>query len=149
MSVISHNEEKDLRRTYKANAKTHSTLEEKNVIPLYTERVHFLVKGAGWLVTKIYQHFTFEQSNFEKDFVVMNQKSKQIAKRNIEKDFYKLLNNSKFGMDCRGNIDNRALEPIFDEISEIAFIEKCANIFDNEKYFQFSDINVMTEEVNE
>ena len=52
-------------------------------------------------------------------------------------------------MDCRGNIDNRALEPIFDEISEIAFIEKCANIFDNEKYFQFSDINVMTEKVNE
>ena len=149
MSVISRNEEKDLRRAFKANAKTHSTLEEKNFIPLYAEHIHFLVKRAGWLVTKIYQRFTFEQSNFEKDFVVMNQKSKQIAKRNIEKDFYKLLNNSKFGMDCRSNIDNRAFEPIYDEISKIAFIEKCDNIFDNEKYFQLSDINVMTEEVNE
>ena len=84
MSVISHNEEKNLRRTYKANTKTHSTLEEKNVIPLYTEHVHFLMKRAGWLVTKIYQHLTFEQSNFEKDFVVMNQK---LQKETLKKTF--------------------------------------------------------------
>ena len=31
----------------------------------------------------------------------MNQKSKQIAKTSVEKDFYKLLSNSKFGIDCR------------------------------------------------
>ena len=52
-------------------------------------------------------------------------------------------------MDCRSNIDNRTLEPIYDEISEIAFIKKYDNIFDNEKYFQFSDANIMMEEVNE
>ena len=51
-------------------------------------------------------------------------------------------------MDCRSNIDNLILEPIYDEINEIAFIKKYDNIFDNKKYFQFSDINVMTEEVN-
>lgn len=52
-------------------------------------------------------------------------------------------------MDCRSNIDNRTLEPIYDEISEIAFIKKYHSIFDNEKYFQFSDANIMMEEVNE
>ena len=52
-------------------------------------------------------------------------------------------------MDCRSNIDNRTLEPIYDEISEIAFIKKYDNIFDNEKYFQFSDANIMMQEVNE
>ena len=50
-------------------------------------------------------------------------------------------------MDCRSNIDNLILEPIYDEINEIVFIKKYG-IFDNKKYFQFSDINVMTEEVN-
>ena len=137
LSVISNNEEKDLVRTFKANVKAHSTLEEKTFIPLYAEHIHFLVKIAGCLVTKIYQHFIFAQSKFKKDFVVMNQKSKQIAKTSVEKDFYKLLSNSNFGIDCRSNIDKRILEPIYDEISAIAFIEKYDNIFDNDKYFHF------------
>ena len=124
-------------------------LKKKKNIPLYAAHIHFLVKRAGCLITKIYQHFTFEQSKFKKYFVVKNQKSRQIAKINVEKDFYKLLNNSNFGMNCRSNIDNRTLEPIYDEISEIAFIKKYDNIFGNEKSFQFSDINIMTEEVNE
>ena len=49
----------------------------KNLIPLYAEHIHILVKRVGWLVTKIYQHFTFEQSKFKQDFFVMNQKSRQ------------------------------------------------------------------------
>ena len=49
----------------------------KNLIPLYAEHIHILVKRVGWLVTKIYQHFTFEQSKFKQDFVVMTQKSRQ------------------------------------------------------------------------
>ena len=67
----------------------------------------------------------------------MNQKSKQIAKTSVEKDFYKLLSNSNFGIDCRSNIDKRILEPIYDEVSAIAFIQKYDNIFDNDKYFHF------------
>ena len=67
----------------------------------------------------------------------MNQKSKQIAKTSVEKDFYKLLSNSNFGIDCRSNIDKRILEPIYDKVSAIAFIQKYDNIFDNDKYFHF------------
>ena len=134
MSVISHNKE-DLVTTFKANAKTRSTLEEKKFIPVIP--LHFLVKRAGRLVTKIYQYFTFAQSKIKKDFVVMNQKSRQIAKTNLEKDFCKLQNNSNFGKNRRSNIQNRTLEPIYDEISEVAFTQKHGNIFDNGKYFQF------------
>ena len=52
----------------------------------------------------------------------MNQKSRQKATTGVEKDFYKLLNNSNFGIDCRSNLDSRTLEPIYDELGEIAFI---------------------------
>ena len=45
----------------KENVKTHSTLEETKFIPLYVEHINFLVKRAGWLITKIYQQFTFAQ----------------------------------------------------------------------------------------
>ena len=59
MTVLNRNEDKDLINNFKSNAKTHSTLGDKKFIPLYAEHVYFLVKRAGWLVSKIYQHFTF------------------------------------------------------------------------------------------
>lgn len=54
----------------------------------------------------------------------MYQKSKQKAWTDVQKDFYNLLNNSNFGIDCRSNIDSRILEPIHNELGEIAFIKK-------------------------
>ena len=36
----------------------------------------------------------------------MNQVSRQKAKTEVEKDFYKLMNNSNFGYNCRNNADN-------------------------------------------
>ena len=39
----------------------------------------FVIKRAGWHVAKIYSQFTFEQERFKKDFVLMNQKSRQNA----------------------------------------------------------------------
>ena len=36
--------------------------------PLYAEHLHFLIKRARWIVTKIYAHYTFEQSKFKKRF---------------------------------------------------------------------------------
>ena len=61
MSVISHNEKKDHVRTFTENVQTHSTLEEKKFIQYYAEHINFFVKRAGWLITKIYQQFTFAQ----------------------------------------------------------------------------------------
>lgn len=48
--------------------KTHATVLKKEFIPLYLKHLEFLVKRAGWLVTKFYPHYTFEQGRFKKDY---------------------------------------------------------------------------------
>ena len=105
MSVMVKNK-KDLLNTFKFNGKTHSTMNKKFFLPLYAEHLDFLIKRAGWLVTKIYADYIFKESMFKKDFVIMNQVSRQKATTTVEKDFYKLMNNSNFGNDCRNNIEN-------------------------------------------
>ena len=60
----------------------------------------------------------------------MNQKSRQESKTNAEKDFYKLMNNSNFGSDCRNNADNIDFVPIFDEINEINSLKKYYSLVD-------------------
>ena len=52
----------------------------------------------------------------------MNQKARQKATYSVQQDFYKLLNNSNFDIDCRNNnINNWILELIYDKINEIVF----------------------------
>ena len=77
MITIQRNEDKDRINSFPYTSKTHSTLRENKFIPIYIEDLHFLIKRAGWLVTDIYEHYTFKQSKFKRDFVVMNQKSSQ------------------------------------------------------------------------
>ena len=86
------------------------------------EDLVFCIKRAGWKVTKIHSHLTFEQSRFKRNFILMNQKSRQLSKNNVEKDFYKLWNNSNFGYDCRNNLDNCKFVPIFDEFREVTYV---------------------------
>ena len=112
MSIMRKGEDKNKINSFPHTSKTHSTLKEKKLIPLYAEDLHFLVTRAGWLVTHIYEHYTFEQSKSKKDFVVMNQKSRQKATSSVERDFFKLLNNSNFGIDCRNNIHNSILSSL-------------------------------------
>ena len=65
-------------------------------------------------------------------------KYRQAASSKVEKGFYKLLNNSNFGTECRNNIDNCYLEPIYDDIDEIIFMKKDTNILTNSNYREFS-----------
>ena len=94
MSILVRDEGKDKINSFLYSSKTHSTFGEKKLIPLYPEHLLFLIKRAGWLVTYIYEPYTFKQSKCKKDFVVMNQKSRQKATTPVERDFSKLLNNS-------------------------------------------------------
>ena len=87
-------------------------------------------------MTKTYQHYTFEQAKFTQDFVLMNQKARQKATSPVEKDFYKLLNKTNFGIDCRNNIDNCKLEPIFDEVGESCYIKKFDTIFGSDDNYR-------------
>ena len=50
----------------------------------------------------------------------MNQISRQNAKNDTEKEFYKLLNNSNFGYRYRNNIDNCFLNPFAIKLRSLA-----------------------------
>ena len=115
---------------------------------MYLEDLVFCIKRAGWKVTKIHSHITFEQARFKQKFILMNQKSRQQSKNSVEKDFYKLMNNSNFGYDCRNNIDNYKFVPIFNEYKEIAFINRYHNIFDW-KVSQFVTGNLLKADIEE
>ena len=116
--------EKGNPRTYKATKKANATFFKKEFHPIYLEQISFVIKRAGWRVTKIYSHFTFEQEHFKKDFILMNQKSRQNTENSIEKDFYKVMNNSNCGYDCRNNLDNCQFVPVFDELKEITYLKR-------------------------
>ena len=90
---------------------------------------------------------TFTQARFKRDFVVMNQNSRKIAKTKVEKDFYKLLNNSNFGNDCRNNIGNCKLELMFDGLDEISYIRKFANIMQDSRYREFFSLDLLRQQV--
>ena len=79
----------------------------------------------------------------------MNKKSRQTATSSVEKDFYKLLNNSNFGIDCRNNIDNCVLEPIYDNFSKIAYIKNYTTIFNDEIYRDFFSPPLLRQEINQ
>ena len=75
------------------------------------------------------------------------QKTRQKARSSFERDFYKLLNNSNFGIHCQNDIDNCMLESLFDEIGEISYIKKFCTIFGNKTYKDFFSPTVMREEI--
>ena len=77
----------------------------------------------------------------------MNKKSRQTATSSVEKDFYKLLNNSNFGIDCRSNIDNCTLEPIYDDFSDIAYIKNYTTIFNDETLRDFFSPPLLRQEI--
>ena len=68
----------------------------------------------------------------------MNQKSRQKALISVERDLFKLLNNSDFGIDCRNNIDNCTLQPLYDDIGEISYIKKFTAILNDDIFRHFS-----------
>ena len=102
----------------------------KTFLAMYLEDLVFCIKRAGWKVTKIHGHLTFEQKRFKQKFILMNQKSRQKSNNSVEKDFYKLMNNSNFDYDCRNNLDNCKFVPIFDGYQEVTFLSIYLNLFD-------------------
>ena len=120
---------------------------QQKLMQIFFKFFFLLIKS--WLkVTKIHSHLTFEQSRFKQNFILMNQKSRQESTNSVEKDFYKLMNNSNFGYDCRNNIDNCKFVPIFDEYNEITFVSRYHNIFD-QKISQFVTSDSLKRQIEE
>ena len=78
----------------------------------------------------------------------MNQKTRQESKNNIEKDFYKLINNSNFGYDWRNNLDSCKFVPISDEFKEITYIGRYWNFFDS-RSSQFVTTDLIKKDIEE
>lgn len=66
----------------------------------------------------------------------------------IKKDFFKLMNNTNFGYDCRNNENNAKFEPIIDEVNEITYIKKYYNSFDS-KISNFVNSDVLEQETEQ
>ena len=77
----------------------------------------------------------------------MNQKLRQKATSFVERDFFKLLNNNNFGIDCRNNIDNCILEPLYDDLNKILYIKKFTIIFSDDIFRNFFSPVQMREEI--
>ena len=77
----------------------------------------------------------------------MNQNARKTAKTKVEKDFYKLLNNSNFGNDCRNNLGNCKLELLFDGLDEISYIKKFSNVMQDHRYREFFSIELLQEQL--
>ena len=77
----------------------------------------------------------------------MKQKSRQKAKSSVESDFFKLLNNSNFGISCRNNINSCILEPLFDDFTEISYIKKFTTVCKDDTFRNSFSQSLLREEI--
>ena len=77
---------------------------------------------AGWSVTKIYSHYTFEQECFKKKIILMNQLYRQNAKN--------------------------LFVPIFDELQEITYLKRYYNYL-HSKVSRFVSSDLIRQEMEE
>ena len=61
-------------KSYHCTAKSQAKLFLKKFIPVCPEDLKFLIMRCCSKVTKMYSHYTFEQSRLKRDFVLTNQK---------------------------------------------------------------------------
>ena len=115
---------------------------------MYIEHLVFCIKRAGWKMTKIHGHLTFEQIRFKQRFILMNKKSRQESNNSVEKGFYKLINNSNFGYYCRKNLDNFKFVPIFRKYRQVTFISRHYNFLDS-KVWQFVTGDLLERDIEE
>ena len=93
--------------------------------------------------SKVQVHYTFE---FKKEFIIINQASRQNAKTFVKKYFYKLMNNSDFGYDCQNNAGNCFFQPIYDEIEEPSYAKRYQNVFDKD-ISEFVSTNILEQQI--
>lgn len=78
----------------------------------------------------------------------MNQVSGQNAKTHLEKDFYKLMNNSNFDYDRRNNADNCYFHPIYDKTEELSYAKQYQNVFDQD-ISEFVSTDILERQIEE
>ena len=59
--------ENNAQKACRSTTKAHANLFLKNFLPMYLEDLVFCIKRAGWKVTKIHSHLTFNKKNLNKN----------------------------------------------------------------------------------
>ena len=67
----------DKPKLYRCTAKSHATIFLKKIHSALFGRYKISITKCCWRVTKIYSQYTLKQAHFKRDFVLMNQKSRQ------------------------------------------------------------------------
>ena len=49
--------------SFKATEKAYATVDPKKRFPMFIDHRHFLTERAGWKLTKVHPHYTFEQKH--------------------------------------------------------------------------------------
>ena len=76
----------------------------------------------------------------------MNQVSQQNTPKYLQKDFYKLINNSNFEFECWNNIDKCTFNPTCDETEELIYVQKYNNLSDP-SISEFVDLQLLKEQI--
>ena len=57
------------------------------------------------------------------------------------------MNNSNFGNDCRNNLDNCKLEPLYNGLDGIRYIKQFCNILNHKQFAEFFSFDLLTKQV--
>ena len=80
-------------------------LPKKNYKVYYKNLEYYLKLGA--IVTKVHRILTFDEKPFLKEYIELNTELRKKSKNDLEKDFFKLMNNAIFGKSME-NVLNRS-----------------------------------------
>ena len=101
--------------SFKATEKTHATLDPKERFPMLLDHIHFLTNRAGWKITRVHAHYTFEQEPFSYLAISV------LGKKQWNEV---MMCRQIFGFDRRDNSQNKSLHLTYDENAEIEFLTK-------------------------
>ena len=97
----------------------------------------------------MYEQITpLNKVNLKKNLSLWIKHQDENAKTDVEKDFYKLINNSNFGYDCRNNDDNCFFHSIYDEIEELLYAKWYQNVFDQD-ISEFVSSEILEQQIEE
>jgi len=91
-------------KRYTATEKLVPHLGPRDNYVIHYQELQYYVK-LGMVVDKIYEVLSFDQSNWLAPYIKLNIELCQKAKNNFEKDFFKLINNTIYGITME-NIHN-------------------------------------------